>query len=276
MNRVIKNQLYALTFLCSVSSGAQAVRTTINFDVDANGDAISAPDLFSAATPLTTQYAAKNVTFTALERNSITSDVPHNGVLKTQTRNVLEPSSTGMGAILDEGSEFGRSAPSGDNFLAFNGATDFGTHFWRIDFADPIGYFQIDYFNGQPPYSGRDDLLFEAFDSNDQFLGRQYDHYLSPSSNRMAFKSLTDIAYVNIGHELSPYYSSFLVATLLTATPQSTPWALAYDDLVFGEFSDAGNGVLQIGPSAVIPLPASAWLFISGLLAFCGLRKKQQ
>ncbi len=96
MNRVIKNKLYALTFLCSVSSGAQAVITTINFDVDANGNAISAPDLFSAATPLTTQYAAKNVTFTALERNSITLDVdvPHNGVLKTQE--VLEPSSTGM------------------------------------------------------------------------------------------------------------------------------------------------------------------------------------
>ncbi len=270
MNHVIKNKLYALTFLCSVSSGAQAVITTINFDVDANGNAITAPDLFSAATSLTTQYAARNVTFTALERNSITSDVPHNGVLKTQTRNVLEPSSTGMGAILDEGSAFARSALSGDNFLAFNGATDFGTNFWRVNFADPIGYFQIDYFNGKSPYAGGDDLLFEAFDSNDQLIGRRSDYYLSPSSNRMAFKSVTDIAYVNIGHELHPYYS-----TLLAATPQSTPWALAYDDLVFGEFSDAGNGVSQIGPSAV-PLPASAWLFISGLLGFCGLRKKQQ
>ncbi len=91
----------------------------------------------------------------------------------------------------------------------------------------------------------------------------------------MAFKSVTDIAYVNIGHELSRYFSSFLVESLLTARPQSTPWALAYDDLVFGEFSDAGSNVYEINPSG-IPLPASAWLFISGLLGFCGLRKKQQ
>ncbi len=273
MNRVIKNQLYALTFLCSVSSGAQAVITTINFDVDANGNAISAPDLFSAATPLTTQYAAKNVTFTALERKGIASVVLHNGVLKTQTRNVLEPSSTGMGAILDEGSAFGKSAPSGDNFLAFNGATDFGTHFWRIDFADPIGYFQIDYFNGQPPHAGDDDLLFEAFDSNDQLIGRRNDHGFSNSFDRMAFKSVTDIAYVNIGHELDIDTGRI---DLLNSRTQSVPWALAYDDLVFGEFSDAGNGVPLIAGGSVIPLPASAWLFISGLLGFCGLRKKQQ
>ncbi len=69
---------------------------TINFDTDANGNLINAPDDFSATTNLTTLYSPLGVTFSG-------SGGSNNG-----------------GAILNEASNFGVSALSGANFLAFN------------------------------------------------------------------------------------------------------------------------------------------------------------
>ena len=69
---------------------------TINFDTDANGNLINAPNLFSETTNLTNLYSPLGVTFSG-------SGGSNNG-----------------GAILNEGSNFGVSALSGANFLAFN------------------------------------------------------------------------------------------------------------------------------------------------------------
>ena len=93
----------------AMASPAAAATTVINFDDTA------APKSFEIQTPLTNQYAAYGVTFAALE-----------GGLGTE--------------VLDEASDFGVGARSGDNFLAFNIFTGLGA---EVTFATAISGFQI-------------------------------------------------------------------------------------------------------------------------------------
>ncbi len=265
--------------LLAFSTISQAAVTVIDFDNDSSGAAINAPNLFSGATALTELYAAKGVHFTALERNSVTSQVPHNGVLKTITRNELSPSTSGMGAILNDGSGFGKAAKSGDNFLAFNGETAYGSHFWRISFDNPIGFFEIDRLGGANPNNAYY-LNLDAYDSDGNLVGSKNNLYSDINSwssdgyygRRPAFKSETMISYVDLGQAMD-YGSGNRNSGL-----RPTPWAMAYDNLTFGDFADASAGVgfLSGGGGSNVPLPAAGWLFITafmGLLGFSSRRK---
>ncbi len=80
--------------------GARVVpsTTTINFDLDVDGNPIQAPPAFTFTNPLREIYSALGVHFRG-------------------------PSQQGGGAILDQNSNFGVNAHSGRNFLAFNPST---------------------------------------------------------------------------------------------------------------------------------------------------------
>ncbi len=277
MNKLTNTQLALSATLLTFSSLTQAVVTTINFDTDSSGATINAPDLFSSAIPLTELYAGSGVHFSALERKSITSQVPHNGVLTTRTRNELSPIGSGMGAILNDSSGFRGPAQSGDNFLAFNGETTFGSHFWRINFDNPIGYFEIDRIRGADPDNNYYTHL-DAYDADGNLVGSRND--LWTGSNRWAsddysgywtaFKSETEISYVDIGHALDWGGNT-------NSSLRSTPWSIVYDDLAFGEFADARSGVRDLSTGGTfIPLPASVWFFLTGLLGFGSLRTKRK
>ena len=92
-----------LTFLATaailLNSVCFAGALIINFDTDAYGNPINAPDFFFQTSPLTELYAPLGVHFSG-------------------------PSAGYGGAIINEGGSFGVSALSGDNFLAFNTMSD--------------------------------------------------------------------------------------------------------------------------------------------------------
>jgi hypothetical protein len=278
MCKSFKSSSFLSIVLFTFSSLAQASIATINFDIDGTGSAINAPDLFSSATPLTNLYSASGVNFTALDRIQVTSQIPHNGVLTTITRNELTPSASGMGAILNDSSGFRRPAKSGDNFLAFNGDTAFGSHFWRISFDSPIGYFDIDRLRGANPDNNYYTHL-DAYDVEGNLVGSRnnlytgYDRWSSEnySGYRTSFKSETEISYVDIGHALNSGNNA-------NSSFRPTPWSIVYDDLVFGDFADASSGTrfLSGGGGSFIPLPGSIWFLLTGLLGFGGLARKRK
>lgn len=119
----------------------------INFDVDANGNAINAPGVFASTTHLTTLYSSLGVTFSG-------------------------PGGNDGGAILDQSGNFGVNALSSPNFLAFNssaGLSDGGT---------PIGPETISFSALQSSVSifvaggnSTDTFRLEAFDTNGNSLG---------------------------------------------------------------------------------------------------------
>ncbi|MGL4514662.1 MAG: PEP-CTERM sorting domain-containing protein [Lacipirellulaceae bacterium] len=94
-------KLGGLLCVFALSSGA-AHAATIDFDVDAFGSPIAAPNFFFATTPLTTLYAPIGVTFSG-------------------------PAALSGGAILDVTSGFAITALSGRNFLAFNFTAEYPT-----------------------------------------------------------------------------------------------------------------------------------------------------
>jgi len=261
----------------ALSSSVLASTSSINFDVDPSGSAISAPDLFSTATPLTNLYSAQGVNFSALDRIQVTSQIHHNGVLKTVTRNELTPTNSGMGAILNDSSGFRGPAKSGDNFLAFNGETAFGSHFWRISFDDPIGYFDIDRRKGAYPDNNYYTHL-DAYDAEGNLVGSRNNIYSGITNwaggnwygYRTSFKSETEISYVDIGHALDSGNNA-------NSSFRPTPWSIVYDDLVFGEFADASSGTPFLsggGGGAFVPIPGSIWFLLTGLLGFSGFARK--
>jgi len=268
-------------FLLSISFLAHSGLATIDFDKDAGGATISAPSLISAATPLTDLYASQGATFSALDLITQPSIHPVNGVLRAVNEKVRTPSDSEMGGILNDQSGFGKSAHSGENFLAFNGESDFSAHVWRINFDSPIGYFGIQHSRGMPLNDdghshghghGNDRyLIFEAFDGNDNFLG-VLNHVNNPDDNYSftSFKSDTAISYIDIAHGQECCSSS--IDESIDARP---PWALVYDDLVFGNFGDAPAGTHELGET-VIPIPGAIWMFLSGIAALCPMivRKK--
>ncbi len=155
MNKLTNTKLALNAMLFTFSSLTQAVVTTINFDRDPSGSAINAPNLFSGATPLTKLYADLGVHFSAIGREINQNPQTENGVLVYQSigstltpvgeGSKFSPVGVGMGAILNKKSKFFSSnAKSGENFLAFNSETTFGSNYWRISFDNPIGYFMID------------------------------------------------------------------------------------------------------------------------------------
>jgi hypothetical protein len=82
-------------FICAVLA-APSGAVVINFDVDASGNPLLAPNGFAEQNPLRNEYASLGVTFSG-------------------------PSALDGGAILDQFGNFGVNARSGRNFLAFNG-----------------------------------------------------------------------------------------------------------------------------------------------------------
>lgn len=157
------NITYLVSALMLVTSTKLfAAVTTIDFDHDTTGNPIAAPSLFANASPLTNLYAADGVSFTALARSTETALLPKDGIEVQQPYNVISVSNSGMGRILNESANFGHSAKSGDNFLAFNSQSGASANFWRINFADPIGYFGISYSAGST--SNDQYLNFQAYD----------------------------------------------------------------------------------------------------------------
>ncbi len=267
MLKLIKTKSFLIAILFTFSTLGQAVVTNIDFDIDPTGAAINAPNLFSGATPLTDLYSGSGVNFSALERTQITSEIPVNGVLTTLTRNELTLSGSGMGAILDESSGFSGAAKSGDNFLAFNGETDFSSHFWRISFDNPIGYFSIDKKIGANVIDG--DANFDAYDIDGNLIGSINYEYVFNAYSQTAFQSETEISYIDIGHGLECCDGGNASSSL-----QPTPWALVYDDLVFGELSDAPEFTPSLtGGDAFVPVPGSVWLLLTGLFGLITKRR---
>src|SRR5688572_1474487 len=81
-------------FILALTAGTSSA-VIINFDVDANGNPLSAPNGFAQQNPLRNEYASLGVTFSG-------------------------PSALDGGAILDQFGNFGVNARSGRNFLAFH------------------------------------------------------------------------------------------------------------------------------------------------------------
>lgn len=128
------------TFLALGTVGTAQAATVIDFDTDANGNPISAPNFFRSTSPLTDLYSSLGVRF----RGS----TPTTG-----------------GAILNQSGNFGVDARSGANFLAFNRAT-YATDPESILFDTPLTSFSI--FAG----SGSTDAFnLTAFDANDTQIG---------------------------------------------------------------------------------------------------------
>ena len=81
--------------MVSQISLSKAQTIFINFDTDSGGNPIAAPALFNQTTALTNLYASLGVSFAG-------------------------PGGNNGGAVINESGEFGVSALSGTNFLAFN------------------------------------------------------------------------------------------------------------------------------------------------------------
>lgn len=274
MTPINKSLLILNSLMLAAASNSHATVQTINFDNDPSGNAITAPSLFSAATPLSNQFAGQGVMFSALSRTAQTSVVTRDGIETTQSVNVLNPSSAGMGSILNEGANFGSNAKSGDNFLAFNSQSNSSANFWRISFDNPIGYFGISYSNGSS--SNYQYLNFQAYDVNGDLIGSSNYNYLGNYSYYQenffsnAFKSDTEISYIDIGQGL------YCCSNNLTASLQSGTWALTYDDLIFGDYADAPAYVYNLtGNGSFVPLPGAAWLMLSGLAGIYSMKLRK-
>lgn len=265
MFSISKTPLLLSSFMLITASNANATVQTINFDNDPMGNVINAPTLFSAAMPLTDLYANQGVTFSALDRTAQVTTLPRDGIEITQSVNVINPANTGMGAILNEGANYGNNARSGENFLAFNNQSASSTNFWRISFENPIGYFGIAYSNGSS--STYQYLNFEAYDANGDLIGTSNNNYLGNYSYYQtnffsnAFKSDTDISYIDIGQGLN------CCGNNLTSSERSGTWSLTFDDLIYGDYTDAPANVYNLaGGGTFVPLPGAAWLMFSGLM----------
>lgn len=179
---------------------ASAEAATINFDTDANGQSINAPPSFINTTRLTELYAPLGVHFSG-------------------------PGGNNGGAILDETGNFGVSARSGSNFLAFNRSAtlsdggvprdpetiNFDTLLNRVSIFAASGF-------------GTNTFKLEAFDMNELLVGSDtittqpgtYDQ-LSVSSasgdiSRIALSAGSDKAFVydNLSYTPVPEPSSVL------------------------------------------------------------------
>jgi len=113
-----------------------AKAVTIDFDTDAFGNPITAPNGFGDTSPLTTLYSSLGVTFSG-------------------------PSPGTGGAILND-STWGYPAYSGDNILGFNPAT-YATFPETLLFA-PLADYVESYMSSS---TGVDTVLMQAFDASD-------------------------------------------------------------------------------------------------------------
>jgi hypothetical protein len=266
-----KTRLLLNVLMLTAASNTYATIQTINFDTDALGNAINAPTLFSAATPLTDLYVDQGVTFSALDRTAQITTFPKDGIETTQSVNVLNTASAGMGSILNQGANFGNNAKSGDNFLAFNNQSASSANFWRISFDNPIGYFGIAYSNGSS--STYQYLNFQAYDANGDLIGTSNNNYLGDYSYyrtnffSKAFKSDTDISYIDIGQGLN------CCGNNLTASERTGTWSLTFDDLIYGDYTDAPVNVYNLsGGGTYVPLPGAVWLMLSGLIGIFSMK----
>ncbi len=268
-------QSYRLRLVISVmtlvfATNVQAVVQTINFDTDTSGSAIVAPALFVETTPLSDLYSGWGVTFTPLERISVTMPIPRDGIEILQTNNVLQIAASGMGSILNDASNFGNAAKSGSNFLAFNGAAG-SSHFWRVSFDNPIGYFAVDFSSGVS--SSHQFLDFDAYDSNGDYIGSLNNRFLAQARTEYVstgFKSDIGISYIDIGQGLN-------AGTNSTASFRTGNWSLNFDDLIYGDFADAPLGASELfRAQAFVPLPASLWLMLSAVMTVMTLQRRRE
>jgi hypothetical protein len=158
------------TIVGSISVTESVRAATINFDTDANGNALTAPDAFSSATNLTNLYSSLGITFSS-------SSGANNG-----------------GAILDQSSNFAVNARSGTNFLAFNrlsGAT-FSNGGRPIDpevlsFSTAISDFSVFASGGFSNAS----FQLQAFDAGNTLLGSSTINILAGSYGQLNFVSVS-------------------------------------------------------------------------------------
>jgi hypothetical protein len=90
-----KFAVFYIALMVGLLPARASAQTLINFDVDSNGNPVNAPSNFSSTTRLTTLYSSLGVIFSG-------------------------PGGNDGGAILNQSSNFGVSALSTPNFLAFN------------------------------------------------------------------------------------------------------------------------------------------------------------
>lgn len=263
-----KKLLVKLLLTVSVLSiaNSQAAIQTINFDTDAGGNPIDAPNLFNNAASLTELYAGLGVHFSSLNRVAQSTVIIKDGIEVTETSNVMQVANSGMGSILNENANFGHNAKSGDNFLAFNKQSESNTNFWRISFDDPIGYFGISYSNGQTS-NYYEYFNIEAYDVNGDRIGSNWSAYSYGSQyfSTMSFKSSTEIAYIDIGQGI------YCCGPNATVSTEPGNWSKTYDDLLFGSFSDAPLYIYDISGNYNVPLPGAVWMMLSGLLGISRL-----
>ena len=135
------------TAFITLGTVSTAQAALITFDTDASGNPINAPSLFIDSTALTKLYAPLGVNFSG-------------------------PGKLSGGSIINQSGNFGVSALSGSNFLAFNrdvilSNAGVPTDPETISFADPIGDFSI--FASGGVFSNTFQL--QAFDINNSLLG---------------------------------------------------------------------------------------------------------
>ncbi len=118
-------------------------------------------------------------------------------------------------------------------------------------------------------------IHLEAYDVDGNLVGSRrhlqsaakfWAHDELPVSKWSAFKSETEISYIDITQAVV-FDENFFASEVI-------PWSIVYDNMVFGAFADAHPGAQYL--STVIPLPASAWFFLTGLLGFGSLRTKRK
>jgi hypothetical protein len=212
----MKIQLRFVVALAGVSlllTAGTAHAVLINFDVDASGNTIATASLFQNTTPLRDLYAPLGVHFRG-------------------------PSSTGGGAILNQGSNFGVNALSSPNFLAFsrfsapmqNGGAPNDPE--TILFDTPVSNVSIFAAGG----FNADTFLLEAFDAASNLVG----------SATLTTRQFAQLSVVGSG----------IARVVLTETETAGDNAFVYDNLSF-----------SVSP---VSAPATLSLLGAGLLVFGG------
>jgi hypothetical protein len=186
----------------------------INFDTDANGNPISAPCLFIETTRLTELYAPLGVHFSG-------------------------PGGNNGGAILNECGNFGVSALSGSNFLAFNRDTTLSdggvpTDPETISFDMLLTSFSIFAASG----SGTNTFGLQAFDINDLLVANDTVTTSSGTWSQLSVSSdsgnISRVVLTGIGSDNAFVYDNLSFTPASTSVPEPNSMAGLLAISVFG------------------------------------------
>ncbi len=153
-------------------------------------DGTGAPCLFEATSPLATRYASLGVTF------------------------------AGGGAILNECGNFGISARSGTDFLAFSSGGGYAVGPLQVAFANPIGAFSI--------YAGSDGtetFLLSAFATDGSLLGTSTVTAAAGTWGELAFADARGVSSVRVTTTAGAYVFDDLMLGG-TVVPEPATFAL--------------------------------------------------